>query len=322
MKIGNVILENNVFLAPMAGVTDKAMRHIVKPFGPGLMYTEMVSGKALLYNNQKTENILDTSEEEQPIAAQLFGHEPEVLSEIAYKATEAGAKIIDINMGCPAPKITSNGDGSAIMKTPKLAFEIVKEVCSKTNVPVTVKIRKGWDEQTVNATEVAKYAEDGGAAAITVHGRTRVQFYSGQADLDIIKAVCESVKIPVIGNGDITDGISAKHMIDYTGCQGIMIGRGAEGNPWIFREVLHYLETGELLDKPTPSERCDIMKRNLDLICEYKGEVRGILESRKHMAWYIKGISGGARLREEIFRASSKAEMLGIIEKIKGKQNI
>ena len=316
MKIGSTKLLNNVFLAPMAGVTDKAARQIAKHFGPGLMYTEMVSGKALLYNNQKTEFMLDCSPEEQPVAAQLFGHEPKVLAEIAHKATEAGAKIIDINMGCPAPKIVNNGDGSAIMKNPVLAGEIVKEVVSASSVPVTVKIRKGWDEESVNAVEIAKIAEESGASAVTVHGRTRQQFYSGKADLDIIRAVKGAVSIPVIGNGDITDEESAKHMLSYTGCDGIMIGRGSEGNPWIFREVLHFLKTGEKLPKPTSKERKEVMLRHLDLLVLYKGEHRGILESRKQMAWYIKGIKEGARLREEIFRASTKDEMREIIDRI------
>lgn len=316
MKIGNTVLSNNVFLAPMAGVTDKAARQIAKSFGPGLMYTEMVSGKALLYNNQKTEFMLDVSPEEQPVATQLFGHEPKVLAEIAYKAIEAGAKIIDINMGCPAPKIANNGDGSAIMKNPYLAGEIVKEVVRASTVPVTVKIRKGWDENSVNAVEIAKIVEDNGASAITVHGRTRMQYYSGKADLDIIKAVKEAVKIPVIGNGDITDEDSAKHMLCYTHCDGIMIGRGSQGNPWIFKELLHYLETGEKLPKPTSEERKEIMLKHLNLLVLYKGKHRGILESRKQMAWYIKGIKDGARLREEIFRASSKEEMEEIINRI------
>lgn len=313
MEIGNVRLENNVFLAPMAGITDKAMRMITKPFGAGLMYTEMVSGKALLYNNKKTEELLDVSEEEQPIAAQLFGHEPKVLAEIAYKATEAGAKIIDINMGCPAPKITSNGEGSALMKNPSLAGEIIKEVVGAAEAPVTVKIRKGWDEGSVNAVELAKIAEQNGASAVTVHGRTRTQFYEGTADLDIIKEVVSSVKIPVIGNGDITDGKSAKRMLDYTGCGGIMIGREAQGNPWIFKEVLTYLKSGKAVLPPTLEERCGVMKKHLLLICSLKGEARGIPESRKHMAWYVKGIRGGAKMREKIFKAQTYAEMLDII---------
>lgn len=300
----------------MAGVTDKAARQIAKPFGPGLMYTEMVSGKALLYNNQKTEDMLDISPDEQPVAVQLFGHEPAVLAKIAYKAAEAGAKTVDINMGCPAPKIVNNGDGSAIMKNPALAGEIVREVCRASQIPVTVKIRKGWDEKCVNAVEIARIAEENGAAAVTVHGRTRQQFYSGKADLDIIKAVKAAVKIPVIGNGDITDAKVAEKMLVYTGCDGIMIGRGSQGNPWIFKEVLHYLKTGEVLLKPDINERKKVMFKHLELAVLYKGERRGVLESRKQMAWYLKGIKDGARLREEIFRANTKEEMQEIIKKI------
>lgn len=314
LKIKNIELENNVLLAPMAGVTDKAFRLITKPFGPALMYTEMVSGKGLFYNNKRTGDLLTTEDCERPIAVQLFGHEPEVLAEIAYKALESNAEIIDINMGCPAPKIVNNGDGSALMKNPELVGEIISAVSRATSAPVTVKIRKGWDDKNANAVEVAKIAEESGAAAITVHGRTREQFYSGSADLEAIKAVKRAVSIPVIGNGDITDGKSAKHMLDFTGCDGIMIGRAAEGNPWIFAEVLSCLEGKPAPKPPTMHERAEVMRRHLSLLVEFKGEFRGIQEARKHMAWYIKGISGGARLRVMINTASSKAEMLDIIK--------
>ncbi len=317
MKIKNLELKNNVLLAPMAGVTDKAFRMITKPFGPGLMYTEMVSGKGLFYNSKKTADLLATEEEEKPVATQLFGHEPDVLASIAEKALEYGAQLIDINMGCPAPKITGNGDGSALSKNPQLAGEIVAAVVAAVNVPVTVKIRKGWDDANINAVEMAQIAEKNGAAAITVHGRTREQFYSGTADLDIIKAVKQAVSIPVIGNGDITDEDSAKRMLEYTGCDGIMIGRGAQGNPWIFERVLHYLETGEKLPPPTPEERAAKMREHLELLIKYKGDHRGIQEARKHMAWYIKGCPGGARLREAIMRASTHDEMLKIIDYIR-----
>ena len=317
LKIGNVKLENNIFLAPMAGITDKAMRTLVKPFSPGLMYTEMVSGKALSYNNKKTENMLDISECEKPVAVQLFGHEPNILSEIAYKAEDAGADIIDINMGCPAPKIVTGGDGSAIMKNPALAGEIIRAVVKSVSVPVTVKIRKGWDEESVNAVEVAKIAEDAGVSLITVHGRTRKQFYSGCADLEIIKRVKDAVSVPVIGNGDIKDGKSAENMLKTTGCDGIMIGRASQGNPWIFREIREYLENGTIIPKPDILERCEMMKKHIELICEFKGERIGIPEARKHMAWYVKGIRGGARLREEIFKAGTKEDMMRIINEIK-----
>ena len=316
MKIKNLELKNNVLLAPMAGVTDKAFRMITKPFGPGLMYTEMVSGKGLFYNSKKTADLLLTEEEEKPVATQLFGHEPEVLASIAEKALEYGAQLIDINMGCPAPKITGSGDGSALSKTPQLAGEIVSAVVAAVNVPVTVKIRKGWNDDSINAVEMAQIAERNGASAITVHGRTREQFYSGTADLDIIKEVKQAVSIPVIGNGDITDEDSAKHMLRFTGCDGIMIGRGAQGNPWIFERVIHYLETGEKLPPPTPEDRAEKMREHLELLIKYKGDYRGIQEARKHMAWYIKGCRGGAKLREAIMHASTQDEMLKIIDLI------
>lgn len=317
MKIKNLELKNNVLLAPMAGVTDKAFRLITKPYGPALMYTEMVSGKGLFYKNKKTADLLDADPTEKPVAAQLFGHEPEVLSEIACRALDFGAELIDINMGCPAPKIVNNGDGSALSKNPKLAGKIVKAVASRVNVPVTVKIRKGWDENSISAVEMAKIAEESGAAAVTVHGRTREQFYSGNADLDIIKAVKNAVSIPVIGNGDITDEESAKHMLEYTGCDGIMIGRAAEGNPWIFKRVIHYLETGEKLPLPTLRERAEKMEEHLSLLVQFKGSYRGIQEARKHMAWYIKGMPGGARLREIINTASTGEEMRKVIQLFK-----
>ncbi len=317
LRIKNLELKNNVFLAPMAGITDKAFRMITKPFGPGLMYTEMVSGKGLFYKSRKTADLLATEEEEKPVATQLFGHEPDVLASIAQQSLEFGAELIDINMGCPAPKITGSGDGSALSRTPELAGEIVAAVAMAVDVPVTVKIRKGWNDMCVNAVEMAKIAEANGAAAVTVHGRTREQFYSGTADLDIIRAVKEAVSIPVIGNGDIVDEESAKHMLEYTGCDGIMIGRGAQGNPWIFEQVIHYLETGEKLSRPTLEERAAKMREHLELLVEYKGDYRGIQEARKHMAWYIKGLKGGAKLRDAIMKVNTKEEMLKLIELVR-----
>ena len=313
MKIGTLNLKNNIILAPMAGVTDKAFRLITKPFGPALMYTEMVSGKGLLYKNKRTEVLLEVLNFEKPTAAQIFGHEPEVMSEIAERSLEFGADMIDINMGCPAPKIVNNGDGSALMKNPELAGKIISAVRKSVNCPMSVKFRMGWDDDSINAVEFVKTAENNGADAITIHGRTRAQFYSGKANLEIIKKVKEAVKIPVIGNGDVHDGKSAKYMLDYTGCDGIMIGRAAQGNPWLFSSVLHYLKTGDELAPPTLEERSDIAEKHLRLLVKFKGEYRGVLEGRKHMAWYFKGLCGGAKLRNLINQCDTLEQMLDLI---------
>lgn len=313
MKIGTLNLKNNIILAPMAGVTDKAFRLITKPFGPALMYTEMVSGKGLLYKNKRTEVLLEVLNFEKPTAAQIFGHEPEVMSEIAERSLEFGADMIDINMGCPAPKIVNNGDGSALMKNPELAGKIISAVRKSVNCPMSVKFRMGWDDDSINAVEFAKTAENNGADAITIHGRTRAQFYSGKANLEIIKKVKEAVKIPVIGNGDVHDGKSAKYMLDYTGCDGIMIGRAAQGNPWLFSSVLHYLKTDDELAPPTLEERSDIAEKHLRLLVKFKGEHRGVLEGRKHMAWYFKGLCGGAKLRNLINQCDTLEQMLDLI---------
>lgn len=313
MKIGNVELESNILLAPMAGVTDKAFRMIVKPFGPALMYTEMVSGKGLFYKSKKTADLLTADESEKPVAVQIFGHDADIMAEIANSALEYGAAVIDINMGCPAPKIVNNGDGCALMKSPETAAKVISAVCRAVDVPVTVKFRAGWDDKSINAVEFAKVAEQSGASAVTVHGRTREQFYSGTADLDIIKAVKAAVKIPVIGNGDIIDGGSAAHMLEYTGCDGIMVGRAAEGNPWIFKEISAYLKDGTVLPPPDLDERREVALKHLGLLVEFKGEHRGVLEGRKHMAWYFKGVSGGAVLRTALNKAQKYDEMCGLI---------
>ena len=313
MKIGKVELESNILLAPMAGVTDKAFRMIVKPFGPALMYTEMVSGKGLFYKSKKTADLLTADESEKPVAVQIFGHDADIMAEIANSALEYGAAVIDINMGCPAPKIVNNGDGCALMKSPETAAKVISAVCRAVDVPVTVKFRAGWDDKRINAVEFAKIAEQSGASAVTVHGRTREQFYSGTADLDIIKAVKVAVKIPVIGNGDIIDGGSAAHMLEYTGCDGIMVGRAAEGNPWIFKEISAYLKDGTVLPLPDLDERREIALKHLGLLVEFKGEHRGVLEGRKHMAWYFKGVSGGAVLRTALNKAQKYDEMCGLI---------
>lgn len=313
MKIGKVELESNILLAPMAGVTDKAFRMIVKPFGPALMYTEMVSGKGLFYKSKKTADLLTADESEKPVAVQIFGHDADIMAEIANSALEYGAAVIDINMGCPAPKIVNNGDGCALMKSPETAAKVISAVCRAVDVPVTVKFRAGWDDKSINAVEFAKIAEQSGASVVTVHGRTREQFYSGTADLDIIKAVKAAVKIPVIGNGDIIDGGSAAHMLEYTGCDGIMVGRAAEGNPWIFKEISAYLKDGTVLPPPDLDERREVALKHLGLLVEFKGEHRGVLEGRKHMAWYFKGVSGGAVLRTALNKAQKYDEMCGLI---------
>lgn len=313
MKIGKVELESNILLAPMAGVTDKAFRMIVKPFGPALMYTEMVSGKGLFYKSKKTADLLTADESEKPVAVQIFGHDADIMAEIANSALEYGAAVIDINMGCPAPKIVNNGDGCALMKSPETAAKVISAVCRAVDVPMTVKFRAGWDDKSINAVEFAKIAEQSGASAVTVHGRTREQFYSGTADLDIIKAVKAAVKIPVIGNGDIIDGGSAAHMLEYTGCDGIMVGRAAEGNPWIFKEISAYLKDGTVLPPPDLDERREVALKHLGLLVEFKGEHRGVLEGRKHMAWYFKGVSGGAVLRTALNKAQKYDEMCGLI---------
>ena len=305
MKIGNVELKNAIALAPMAGVTDLPFRLLCKEQGCGLMYTEMVSAKALLYKNRNTKPLLETRPEEEPVAVQLFGSDPEIMSEMALQLEEGPYAIIDVNMGCPVPKIVNNGEGSALMKDPHLVRQIVTSMVKAVKKPVTVKIRKGFNEESANAVEIAKILEDCGVAAIAVHGRTRAQFYSGKADWDIIRRVKEAVSIPVIGNGDVTDAASAEALVEQTGCDGIMIGRGAEGNPWIFKQILHYRETGETLAKPTQHEVKEMMLRHARMQVEYKGGAIGIREMRKHVAWYTAGFPHSAKLRAAINQVES-----------------
>lgn len=316
LKIGNVTLENNVILAPMAGVTDLPFRLICKEQGAGLLCMEMVSAKAVHYNNKNTEGLMEIHPDEQPVSLQLFGSEPDVMAEAASKIEEKPFAILDVNMGCPVPKVVNNHEGSALMKEPKLVGEIVSALVKAIKKPVTVKIRKGFDDDNINAVEIAKIIEASGAAAIAVHGRTREQYYSGKADWDIIRQVKEAVSIPVIGNGDVTDAFSAKKLMDETGCDGIMIGRACRGNPWIFREVTQYLDTGIIPERPTRQEVCDTILKHARLQLEYKGEYTAVREMRKHVAWYTAGYPHSAKLRQMVNEIESIAELEESIRKI------
>jgi len=305
LKIGSVTLPNNLILAPMAGVTDLPFRLLCKEQGAGLLCMEMVSAKAILYKNRNTESLLEIDPRENPVSLQLFGSDPEIISKIAHQIEDKPFDILDLNMGCPVPKIVNNGEGSALMKNPKLAGEIIRETVKAIDKPVTVKIRKGFDDEHINAVEMAKIAEDAGAAAVAVHGRTREQFYSGRADWDIIRRVKEAVSIPVIGNGDLLTAEDVIAMEAQTGCDGFMIARGAQGNPWIFRQILHYFETGEHLAKPTLEEVTQMILRHARMMLEFKGEYIGIREIRKHAAWYTAGYPNSARLRVAINNVES-----------------
>ena len=309
LKIGNVSLDGNIVLAPMAGVTDLPFRLLCKEQGAGLLCMEMVSAKAIYYHNKNTEALMEIDPRENPVSLQLFGSDADIMAEMAKKIEERPFDILDINMGCPVPKVAGNGEGSALMKNPALVREIVSKVVKATVKPVTVKIRKGFDEDHVNAVEIAKIIEDCGAAAVAVHGRTREQYYSGKADWDIIRQVREAVSIPVIGNGDVTGPESARRMLEETGVDGIMIGRAARGNPWIFRQIREYLETGELPEKPSYEEVRETMLRHARLQLEYKGEYTGIREMRKHVAWYTAGYPHSARLRARINEVESYEEL-------------
>ena len=297
MNIGGITLEKTAALAPMASVADKAYRLMCKKYGASYLVSEMISAKGLCFGDKKTARLCEIEPEERPYALQLFGEEPYYMGKAAYMLGEHEPDVIDINMGCPVPKIVSNGSGSALMKDPERAFEIAKEVVKNARCPVTVKFRAGWDEQSKNAVEFAKLIEQAGVAAIAVHGRTRTQFYSGKADWDIIRAVKDAVSIPVIANGDVTDGKSAKAMYEHTGCDLVMIGRGSYGRPWVFEQVKKYLESGEVMPEPTLEEKMRVMKEHCELICRYKGEKQGMKEARKNVQWYIKGLRGSAKLR-------------------------
>ena len=321
MKIGNVELKGQVILAPMAGVCNSAFRKICKEMGAALVCAEMVSDKGMIYNSKKTEDMLYFEEVERPISQQIFGSDKDTFTEAAKRVYEImKPDIIDINMGCPVPKVAVKSQaGSALLKNPKLIEEIVSSVVASVPVPVTVKIRSGWDFNSINAVEIAKICERAGAKAITVHPRTRSQLYSGKADLDIIKQVKENVNIPVIGNGDIKDIESAKHMLEYTKCDAVMIGRGVLGNPWLIKEIDTYLKDGIILDKPTIEKRIDMCYKHLEYLLKIKPERIAILEMRSHIAWYIKGMPNYKEIQNLCFKSKNKEEMIEILDNYKKK---
>lgn len=316
MKIGNVEINGYAALAPMAGVADRAFRELCIEYGASYVITEMVSSKGLTMHDRKSDSLMLLGETEKPAAVQIFGCEPEIMAHAAKKAEATGCCAIDINMGCPAPKIAGNGGGSALMKDPELAARITEACVKAVSLPVTVKIRSGWDENCINAVEMSKLLESAGAAAITVHGRTRKQMYAPPVNLDIIRQVKQAVKIPVIGNGDIVDAATAKNMYESTGCDFIMLGRGALGSPWVFTAINEYFRSGKILPEPPIEERMAVMIKHINKLCEYKGDYIGMREARKHAAWYIKGIRGAAALRQEIGALESMEQLEAIAEKV------
>lgn len=316
MNIGNVRLSSNVVMAPMAGVTDLPYRTILREMGVGLTTTEMISAKAILYHNKNTEELMRTGDGEHPVAVQLFGSEPDIMAEIAAQI-EDRFDLIDVNMGCPVAKIVNNHEGSDLMNHPKLACEILQAMVKKCHTPITVKFRKGFQKDDDTAVEFAKMAEQAGVSAVTVHGRTRAQLYSGKADWDVIRRVKEAVKIPVFGNGDIFTPEDAKRMIEETGCDGVAIARGAQGNPWLIQRTVHYLTTGELLPEPTGEDVIQMIHHHVELMLQYKGEFTTIREMRKHIAWYTEGYPDSAKLRGKINTADSIDELYRLVDAMK-----
>ncbi len=316
MEIAGIKLPNQVISAPMAGITDRAFRILAREAGCGLVYTEMVSDQALIYGNSKTDTILNIEGEQGPLSVQIFGSKPEYMEKAAVLVAERKPELIDINMGCPTPKIVKNVEGAALMRNPGLALDIVRAVIAAVKVPVTVKLRMGWDENHINVVEMAVMLEKAGVAAVAVHGRTRDQFYGGKANWNIIRDVKNAVSIPVIGNGDVTGPEDARRMLEETGCDGVMVGRAAMGNPWVFKSIAHYLDTGEILPPPTWEERVSVALRHLNLLIQYKGEYIGVREMRKHAAWYLKGLPGAARLRQKLNSAQTPEEMAKMLKSV------